>query len=158
MPYRTECSPSRKFTSLTTRFQRALEIPPQHLTFIRHAQGLHNLNVGYRFHDPQLTLEGQQQCRDLACKLDDMYSIDCIVASPLLRTLHTALLVFEESLCFKPDLRIIALAELQETSDLPYDTDSPHEELEQESKDRPMDFPLVPAHWIDQVTDIFTPQ
>lgn len=134
-------------------------MPLQQLTLIRHAQGFHNLNIeGHQFHDPRLTLEGQQQCRDLAWKLDDMYSIDCIVASPLLRTLHTALLVFEELLRFKPDLRIIALAELQETSDLPCNIGSPLEEVEREFKDRPVDFSLVPADWTDKVTGVFMPQ
>ena len=134
-------------------------MPPQQLTLIRHAQGFHNPNIeGHRFHDPRLTLEGQQQCRDLAWKLDDIYSIDCIVASPLLRTLRTALLVFEELLHFKPDLRIIALPELQETSDLPCDIGSPVEELEQEFEDKPVNFSLMPADWTDKVTGIFTPQ
>lgn len=134
-------------------------MPPQQLTLIRHAQGFHNLNVsGHLFHDPRLTLEGQQQCRDLALKLDDMYAIDCIVASPLLRTLHTALLVFEALLRLKPGLRIIALAELQETSDLPCDVGSAVGELQTEFEGRPVDFSLVPADWTDKVNGVFTPQ
>ncbi|XPS92342.1 hypothetical protein M3J09_001739 [Ascochyta lentis] len=134
-------------------------MPPQQLTLIRHAQAFNNLNIeGHRFHDPRLTLEGQQQCRHLAWKLGDMYSVDCIVASPLRRTLHTALLVFEELLQFKPDLRIIALPELQETSDLPCDTGSLVGELEKEFRGKPVDFSLVPHDWTDKVNGVFTPQ
>ena len=87
-----------------------------------------------------------------------MYSIDCIVASPLRRTLHTALLVFEELLKFKPDLHIIALPELQETSDLPCDIGSPVLELEKDFQDEPIDFSLVPHDWTDKVTGMYTPQ
>jgi len=87
-----------------------------------------------------------------------MYSIDCIVASPLHRTVHTALLVFEELLKFKPDLRIIALAELQETSDLPCDIGSSVVELEREFHGKPVDLSLVPVKWTDKVTGMFTPR
>lgn len=72
--------------------------------------------------------------------------------------MHTALLVFEEPLRVNPDLRIIALPELQETSDLPCDIGSPVDELEQEFKDKPIDFSLVPTDWTDKTTGIFTPQ
>ncbi|KAJ4381675.1 hypothetical protein N0V86_003039 [Didymella sp. IMI 355093] len=87
-----------------------------------------------------------------------MYSVDCIVASPLLRTLYTALHVFEELLRFKSDLHIIAIPELQETSDLPCDIGSPVEELEKEFEGKPVDFSLVSAGWTDKVTGMFTPQ
>lgn len=134
-------------------------MPLPQLTLIRHAQGFHNLNIeGHQFHDPRLTLQGQQQCRDLAWKLEDMYTIDCIVASPLLRTLHTALLVFESLLRLKPALRIIALPELQETSDLPCDIGSSVEELEKEFHDKPIDLSLVPHDWTNKATGMFTPQ
>lgn len=132
---------------------------PQQLTLIRHAQGFHNLNIeGHQLHDPRMTLEGQQQCRDLAQRLEDIYSIDCIVASPLRRTLHTALVVFEELLQVKPDLRVIALPELQETSDLPCDIGSPVAELEKEFYHKPVDLSLVLHDWTDKVTGMFTPQ
>ena len=134
-------------------------MPPQQLTLIRQAQGFHNLNIeGHQFYDPRLTTQGQQQCRDLARKLEDVHSIDCIIASPLRRTLHTALLVFEALLQSKPDLRIIALPELQETSDLPCDVGSPLIELQKELHCKPIDFSLVPYDWKDKVTGIFTPQ
>lgn len=134
-------------------------MPPQQLTLIRHAEGFHNLDIkGHQFHDPRLTIDGRQQCRDLAWKLEDYNSIGCIVASPLLRTLHTALLVFEDLLHSKPDLRIIALPELQETSDLPCDTGSSITELEKEFRNKPVDLSLVPPDWTNKVTGIFSPQ
>lgn len=87
-----------------------------------------------------------------------MYSIGCIVASPLRRTLYTALIVFEELLSFRPDLRVIALPELQETSDLPCDIGSPIVELEKEFHGKPMDFSLVLGDWTDKFTGMFTPR
>ncbi|KAJ4364808.1 hypothetical protein N0V95_000652 [Ascochyta clinopodiicola] len=112
-------------------------MPPQQLTLIRHAQGFHNLNIeGHQSGDPGLTLAGQQRCRELAWKIENMYSIDWIVASPLRQTLHIALVAFEELLQFKPDLRIIALPEFQETSDLPCDIGLPVAELEKEFRER----------------------
>jgi broad specificity phosphatase PhoE len=132
---------------------------PQQLTLIRHAQGFHNLNVeGHQFHDPRLTLKGKQQCERLASKLEHMHSIDCIVASPLRRTLHTALIVFESVLKAKLGLRIIALPELQQTSDLPCDVGSPVIELEKEFYGKQVDFSLVTPDWTDKATGTFTPQ
>ncbi|KAJ4991958.1 acyl-thioesterase ii [Stagonosporopsis vannaccii] len=134
-------------------------MPPQQLTLIRHAQGFHNLAIeGHQLHDPRLTLAGRQQCRHLAWRLEDIHSIDCVVASPLLRSLYTALLVFEDVLRFKPNLRIIALPELQETSDLPCDIGSSVVDLEKEFRTKPVDLSLVPHDWTDKVTGIFSPQ
>ncbi|KZM26063.1 uncharacterized protein EKO05_0005874 [Ascochyta rabiei] len=134
-------------------------IPPQQLTLIQHAQGFHNLNIeGRQFRDPGLTLTGQQQRQDLDWKIGNMYFIDCIVASPLRRTLHTALLIFYGLLQSKPDLRIIALHEVQKMSDLPCDIGLLVAELEKEFRGKPVNFSLVSLDWTDKVTVIFTPQ
>jgi hypothetical protein len=69
-----------------------------------------------------------------------------------------ALPVFEEFLRFKPELRIIALPELQETSHSPCDIGSQVIELENKFRDKPLDFSLVPHDWTDKVKGIFTPQ
>lgn len=132
-------------------------MPPK-LLLIRHAQGYHNLNTsGHYFHDPGLTLHGESQCRNLASQLTDTPPMDYIVASPLRRTLYTALYTFSALLDANPDLRIIALPALQETSDLPCDTGSSVAELEAEFGDAPIDFSRVGDAWTDKATGPYTP-
>ena len=72
--------------------------------------------------------------------------VDLIVASPIKRTIYTALLSFEETIKRK-DLRIVALPELQETSDLPCDIGSSPEFLAREFKGKPVDLSLVQPGW-----------
>ena len=92
---------------------------PNRIHLIRHAQGYHNLNVeGTNIRDPELTAEGEKQSVQLASQFEDLQAIDCVVASPLKRTLWTALVTFRGLLKLRPDIRIIALPELQETSSL----------------------------------------
>ena len=62
------------------------------------------------------------------------------------RTLNTALLGFGQDIDQK-GLKIIALPELQETSDLPCDTGSAPEELAKEFEGKPVDFQLVHPDW-----------
>lgn len=86
---------------------------------VRHAQGYHNLNVAnHSMHDPLLTPYGEEQCRELAKNFPYHASVDLVVASPLKRTIYTALLGFGEDLK-RGGLKVIGLPELQETSDLP---------------------------------------
>lgn len=113
--------------------------------FVRHAQGFHNLNVAnHQMHDPLLTPYGIQQCEHLAAVYP--YTVDLIVASPIKRTIYTALLSFPKTIEEK-NLTIIALPEVQETSDLPCDTGSAKAELMREFKGRPVDLNLVIDGW-----------
>jgi broad specificity phosphatase PhoE len=131
---------------------------PPNLLLIRHAQGFHNLNTsGHYFHDPGLTLHGESQCRNLASQLTGLPPIDYIVASPLRRTLYTALYAFSALLAANPTLRIVALPALQETSDLPCDTGSSVAELQAEFGDAPIDFSRVGDGWTNKVTGLYTP-
>ncbi|KAF2130470.1 phosphoglycerate mutase-like protein [Dothidotthia symphoricarpi CBS 119687] len=132
---------------------------PKQLCLIRHAQGYHNLNLeGHNIHDPTLTTEGERQCKKLASQLVDMDKIDCIVASPLKRTLDTALVTFRSLLDSKPDLRIIALPELQETANMPCDTGSSVAELRREFPKEPLDLSLVGESWTDKSSGPFSPR
>ena len=104
---------------------------PPTIHFIRHAQGYHNLSAAnHVMHDPLLTPFGTQQCATLAKAFPHTSSIDLLVASPLKRTIYTALLSFPS----RTDLTLIALPEVQETSDFPCDTGSPVTELKKEFK------------------------
>lgn len=114
---------------------------------VRHAQGYHNLTTAnHHMHDPLLTPYGEQQCSDLQQTFPNQDSIDLIVASPIKRTLHTALLSFSDNI-EKKGLKVIALPELQETSDLPCDTGSEREELEKEFAGKSVDLGLVSVGW-----------
>jgi broad specificity phosphatase PhoE len=114
---------------------------------VRHAQGYHNLSVAnHNLPDPLLTSFGEEQCRNLRKKFPYMGSIDLVVASPLKRTINTALLAFEPVLREK-GLKVIALPELQETSDLPCDRGSAPELLAKEFEGKPVDLSLVKPGW-----------
>jgi broad specificity phosphatase PhoE len=90
---------------------------------VRHAQGYHNLNeANHALHDPDLTPFGEQQCATLNENFPYHSEITHLVASPLRRTLYTCLLSFPEEV--QAGLKVTALPELQETSDLPCDTGS----------------------------------
>lgn len=111
--------------------------------FIRHAQGYHNLSYANQsIHDPLLTPFGEQQCKLLSKTFPYTGVIDGIVASPLKRTIYTALLSFPDA-----HLPIITLPELQETSDQPCDTGSTKAELEKEFAGKHVDFAMVGEGW-----------
>ncbi|KAI5369359.1 Putative histidine phosphatase superfamily, clade-1 [Septoria linicola] len=117
------------------------------LYLIRHAQAAHNVNAANHFmHDPSLTELGDQQCRALKASFPLHDKIDLVVASPMKRTIQTALKVFGDTLKTK-SLQVICLPELQETSVLPCDTGSTIEVLEQEFKGCPVDFQYVTEGW-----------
>jgi broad specificity phosphatase PhoE len=90
---------------------------------VRHAQGYHNLNeANHQIQDPDLTPLGEQQCATLNANFPYHSKITHLVASPLRRTLYTCLLSFPTEV--QRGLKVVALPELQETSDLPCDTGS----------------------------------
>ncbi|KGQ02053.1 hypothetical protein PAAG_11234 [Paracoccidioides lutzii Pb01] len=116
---------------------------------VRHAQGYHNLTyANHTLSDPLLTPHGESQCKDLSAEFPHHSQIDLIVASPLRRTLYTALLAFEDQIKSR-GLTIIALPEIQETSDVPCDVGSDLELLEKEvaEKGLPVDLKLVEEGW-----------
>lgn len=111
--------------------------------FVRHAQGFHNLSYANQaIHDPLLTPFGEQQCKLLYSTFPYTAEVDGIVASPLRRTVYTALLSFPEH-----KSQIITLPELQETSDQPCDTGSSKEDLEKEFTGKHVDFSHVIEGW-----------
>lgn len=97
-------------------------------------------------HDPQLTSFGREQCSALQKIFPYHKNVDLIVASPIKRTIYTALLGFSEDI-EKKDLKVIALPELQETSDLPCDTGSSAGEVAREFQGKPVDLSLVKEGW-----------
>lgn len=97
-------------------------------------------------HDPLLTPYGRQQCTHLQEVFPYAQDVDLIIASPLKRTIYTALYSFDKKITSK-DMTIITLPEIQETSDLPCDTGSDLAELEHEFAGKKIDFKLVQEGW-----------
>lgn len=114
---------------------------------VRHAQGFHNLcKENEVIHDPLLTPAGKAQCGTLHHRFPHHASVDLVVSSPIRRTLYTSLLGFEEEIK-KRSLKVLALPELQETSELPCDTGSSPEDLAKEFTNEPVDLHLVHHGW-----------
>jgi len=117
------------------------------ITFIRHAQGFHNLSTAnHTIRDPLLTDLGKTQCQTLHDKFPYSSEVDCIVASPLKRTIYTAMYSFPVK---AKELGIIALPDVQETSDLPCDTGSDKEDILTEfaNKGVQLDLHLLTDDW-----------
>lgn len=83
--------------------------------------------------DPGLTERGLEECRNLSERFPYHSSIDLIVSSPLRRALHTALCSFQPAIA--RGIKIVALPELQETSDIVCDEGSEKSDLEREFAD-----------------------
>ena len=99
--------------------------------------------------DPSLTPFGVEQCIGLRQNFPYHDRIGLLVASPLRRTIYTTLLGFTSEL--KRGLKVTALPEIQETSDLPCDTGSPLEALKGEFEAMPVDLGLVLDGWDSKV-------
>jgi len=115
---------------------------------VRHAQGVHNLS--YKKHsirDPLLTPKGHRQCDHVSATFPaaQRSSIKLLAASPLRRTLYTALLSFPDVVL--RGLKIVALPEAQETGLLPCDTGSDPEVLKKEFGTSTVDLSLVQEGW-----------
>ncbi|MCJ1386269.1 hypothetical protein MMC17_009395 [Xylographa soralifera] len=115
---------------------------------VRHAQGFHNLS--YKKHsirDPLLTPKGRTQCGNVSATFPaaQQSSIKLLAASPMRRTIYTALYSFPDLL--KRGLQIVALPEVQETGAVPCDIGSDPEVLEKEFETLPVDLSLVHEGW-----------
>lgn len=123
---------------------------PPIIHFVRHAQAYHNLTINnYSMHDPDLTELGKQQCFDLQRAFPHHDRVTHVVASPIKRALWTALLGFSSTFATR-GIRLTALPELQENTDLPCDTGSDKEVLEREFANQPIDLSLVQEGWNDK--------
>ncbi|KAK8235011.1 histidine phosphatase superfamily [Phyllosticta capitalensis] len=114
---------------------------------VRHAQGFHNLTPdNHSMPDPLLTDLGKQQCFNLRDSFPYHSRVSHVIASPIKRTVYTALLGFSPVIEQKK-LKVIALPELQETSDLPCDTGSDPSEVAREFAGQPVDLSRVEEGW-----------
>lgn len=118
---------------------------------VRHAQGFHNLCAeNHAIPDPLLTPLGEEQCSVLREKFPYHSNVSLLITSPFRRTIYTTLISFGPALanghCRS---QIIALPEIQETSDFPCDTGSDAEKLRKEMIEKciPIDLSLVKPGW-----------
>jgi hypothetical protein len=117
-------------------------------------QGYHNLTTAnHVLPDPELTQLGEQQCAKLKDSFPYHSQIELVAASPLRRTIHTALLSFQPVFEANKDFKILCIPEAQETSDVPCDTGSDPAVLQKEFVDRglPVDISLVHDGWNSKV-------
>ncbi|KAI9787844.1 MAG: hypothetical protein M1816_007411 [Peltula sp. TS41687] len=96
--------------------------------------------------DPVLTKKGERQSQELAKAFPYHDAVDMLVSSPLRRALQTTLMGFQPDV--QRGLKVVALPDAQETSDLPCDTGSDVMALEKEfGKDGHVDFGLLSEGW-----------
>lgn len=102
---------------------------------IRHAQGYHNLSREgedcEQYPDPDLTKRGREQCERLRDDFPYHDQIDFIMASPIRRTIQTALIGLAPAIENK-GLKILLTPRAQETSSKPSDTGSSLSKLKEE--------------------------
>jgi broad specificity phosphatase PhoE len=123
---------------------------------IRHCQSTfnappHNANKL----DPDLTNTGTSQAITLGRSFPYLTPDSLIVASPLRRTLNTAIYAFSDHLSTTKS-KILALPELQELSQWPCDTGSSLASLLTEFREHPVDFEKVTHDW-DSKDGCFAP-
>ncbi|KAK0704636.1 phosphoglycerate mutase family protein [Lasiosphaeris hirsuta] len=97
---------------------------PSTIYLIRHAESAHNVTKDFTLRDPGLTPLGHTQAAALATTFPALDTVAVILASPLTRTIETALAAFGGLLADPEDVRVILDPNLQERSDLPCDTGS----------------------------------
>lgn len=106
---------------------------------IRHAQGHHNLSKDDvdtdQIHDPDLTDRGREQCERLRDDFPFHDQVDCIMASPIRRTIQTALIGLAPAINQR-GLQLLLTPRAQETSSKPSDTGSSLAKLQDEFGDK----------------------
>ncbi|RYO79429.1 hypothetical protein DL766_006867 [Monosporascus sp. MC13-8B] len=102
------------------------------IDIVRHAEAFHNI-MGGGVRDPSLTPRGKMQCQNLALQFPYRDRVAHVVASPMRRTIETALLGLGAVLA--QGKKITPLPELQEVNSSPSSTGSPADTLRAEYGD-----------------------
>ncbi|KAI1750760.1 histidine phosphatase superfamily [Xylaria castorea] len=118
---------------------------------IRHAQAVHNVTRNFKHNahllpDPELTELGYQQCATLAAELASLSDIELVFASPMQRTIQTALATFKT---YTQSKRIVLLPDLKECDSLPTSVGSSPDDLFRKFGDECLDFSFVTPDWTD---------
>ncbi|TVY17441.1 putative phosphatase SPAC5H10.03 [Lachnellula arida] len=104
---------------------------PPTVYLVRHAEAEHNVNRDPNARDARLTQRGKAQCARLLETFPAHDAIDLVVASPLRRTIQTAVLSLGPSLA-RENVEFLLLPEAQEVSGMTCNVGFPQEELEVE--------------------------
>lgn len=104
--------------------------------------------------DPSLTPAGEAQCRALSQHFPYHATTELIAASPLRRTIYTALTAFAPGLA--RGFQVLCLPEVQEISDLPCDTGGDLTSIKHEFSGAPVDFSMVQEGWQVKVSPILS--
>ncbi|KAJ2968506.1 hypothetical protein NUW58_g10208 [Xylaria curta] len=118
---------------------------PPSIHIVRHAQSMTNVSLDFDHHDPELTELGHQQSTALAEQFKKLGKIDLVLASPMQRTIQTALNAF-------PDYnnKIVLIPDLQEYGTTPSDTGSSPDILLEKYGDARLDYSFVTPDWTDK--------
>lgn len=121
---------------------------PPRIHCVRHAQGYHNLDKegAEQIENPELTPRGRDQCLLLRKNFPYHDKVDLVVASPIRRTIQTALLSMQPSI-EKKGFKIRLLPEVQETSAKPMDVGGDPEVIKERFKNAPVDVNGLPEDW-----------
>ncbi|KAF2730304.1 phosphoglycerate mutase family protein-like protein [Polyplosphaeria fusca] len=103
-------------------------MPPK-LSLVRHAEGFHNVDGAVYIRDAVLTEKGISQCRNLRDNFPYHNAVELVLASPMRRTIQTAVLSFGPTLA-RADVPFLVIPQAQEASDLPCDTGHSLDELQ----------------------------
>ncbi|KAJ1619615.1 histidine phosphatase superfamily [Pavlovales sp. CCMP2436] len=127
--------------------------PYKTVYLVRHGMAAHNVTGNLQLRDPRLTRDGREQAGSVRASAPVLLgrAVELVVASPLRRTLETAILAFGDQL---PRPSFIAHPDAQETGVHPSDTgsevdsDTGSEALMPEFAD--FDLGLCGARWYDK--------
>lgn len=108
---------------------------PRAVHFIRHAEGYHNSAHIEDILDPDLTPQGQEQCKHVSTIFPYFDRIDLACASPIRRAIQTALITTDSYLQLGTH-KILTLPLAQEATDKPTNTPNALTQLKQEFGDR----------------------
>jgi len=124
------------------------------LHLIRHAEGTHNVEKDYKSPanlDAALTPQGEWQCREFSSRhKKNLENVECVITSPMTRTIQTAELCFKDVLSSKRRgnkvLPFIACEEWRETVNYLCDVRRPTSTLKE-------NFPLIDFDFVEHEHD-----
>ncbi|KAI0453405.1 histidine phosphatase superfamily [Xylaria acuta] len=114
---------------------------------IRHAQAVHNVTHNFQLRDPELTEMGYKQCKELAAGFAKLGNVELVFASPMQRTIQTALATFET---YTQTKQIVLLPDLQEHDEMPTGIGSSLDDLLHKFGGQPVDFSFMTMEWTDK--------
>ncbi|KAI0110914.1 histidine phosphatase superfamily [Nemania sp. FL0031] len=120
---------------------------PPTIHIIRHGHAQHQDHPQLDIPDPELTEVGIKECEKLAADMAKLGNIELVLASPMKRTIQTAIAAFPSYLQSK---QILLLPDLQEQGVGGANTGSSREDLIQQFGTEYLDYTYVKPGWTDR--------